>query len=86
MKVLMNRQVRTKPQALGTASTPIGVCHQHSAHDPVIAQAESGEHLPFAPTFSPGGRDLGTFTTNTIPFPTAQNRCPASGLPFVGAP
>jgi len=80
------QQIRSERQALRTASKRIDVRHQHSAYDPVIAQADPGEKLPFALMFSPAGTNLDVFTTRTIPLSPAQNRRPAMGLPSVGAP
>jgi hypothetical protein len=58
--------IRSERQAVGTASKGIDVRHQHSAYDPVIAEAEPGENLPFAPMFSPAGMNIDVFTTRTI--------------------
>ena len=80
------QQIRSERQALGTSSKRIDVRHQHSGYDPVIAEAEPGENLHFAPMFSPAGMNIDVFTTRTITLSTAQNRRPASGLPSVGAP
>ena len=80
------QQIRSERQALGTSSKRIDVRHQHSGYDPVIAEAEPGENLPFPLMFPRTGANLDVFATRTIPLSTAQNRRPASGLPSVGAP
>jgi hypothetical protein len=78
--------IRSERQAFGTASKRIDMRHQHSAYDPVIAEAEPGENLPFALMFSLAGMNIDVFTTRTITLSPMQNRRPAMGLSSVGAP
>jgi hypothetical protein len=78
--------IRSERQAVGTAYKRIDVRHQHSAYDPVIAEAEPGENLPFALMFLPTGMNIDVFTTRTITLSPMQNRRPAMGLSSVGAP